>query len=198
MKNINLNSSIVILGVLGFAGIALGLHIVQDNYNPAHQLMSELALGEYGSFMLAAFLSLAVAVFTAQSIISSYKSNLTVRILLVIASFSFAGAGVFKLGAYTDLHVGLIAVAFVSVVLTMYLLPRLIPPLQRRIPTIVCWAFGISTAVSVVSSDTLLPGGVAQRMATGCILCWLIWLAVFHRRQAGGKEIADKNYPAHE
>ncbi len=187
MRNINARSSIVILGVLGFTGIVIGLHILLDNYNPVHQLMSELALGEYGAFMLAAFLSLAVAVFTAQSIIASYKSNPSIRILLILASLSFAGAGVFKLGAYTDLHVGLIAIAFVSTVLSMYLTPRLVPAFQHRIPTAMCWVNGIGIAAFVVSSDTLLPGGVAQRMATGCILVWLIWLALFHHQHIRGK-----------
>lgn len=43
---------IIIGGALGFISIVIFLHIIQTNYDPLSQQMSEFALGQYGSFML--------------------------------------------------------------------------------------------------------------------------------------------------
>jgi len=63
-------------GLAALAGSALfvvtviGLHLVQPGYDPASQLMSELALGSYGWMMLAAFGGLAAAVLGIQAAIA--------------------------------------------------------------------------------------------------------------------------------
>ena len=183
MKNINVKSIMIAIGVLGFVFTVTALHIAQTDYDPNQQLMSELALGKHGSLMLLAFVSFSVAVFVAQNILATYKNNWTVRIPLVIASFSLAGAGLFKLGDYTNLHVTLVASAFCLIVMSMYLVPRLIPQFQQRNPTTVCWALGVGTAVSVALGQSMLPIGIAQRLAAGCILGWLLWLAAFQNNQ---------------
>ncbi len=43
---------ITYFGVIGFISIVIYLHKVQDNYDPSHQLMSELALGDNGDLIL--------------------------------------------------------------------------------------------------------------------------------------------------
>lgn len=183
MRNSNVKSSIVLLGVLGFTGVVTVLQFVQDDYDPVHQLMSELVFGRYGFFMLAAFLSFSVAVFAVQAITATCKGNLPIRVLLIISSLSLAGAGVFKLGANTDLHIGLVAIAFIFIVLTMYLAPQLLPPFQYFWPTVVSRIFAVATALAVVLPETIIPAGAAQRVATGFILAWLLWIALIHHRE---------------
>ncbi len=183
MRSLNIKSICVILGVIGFTTIVIALHIVQNDYDPIHQLMSEMALGKHGSFMLIAFLSFSISVFFTQSILVTYKNNLLARVLLIIASFSLAGAGLFKLGSYTELHISLAALAFVLIVLSMYLIPRLILEFRYLVPIITCWGFGLITTVAVFLGQGFIPIGIAQRLATGFILIWLLWLAIFHQKQ---------------
>ena len=56
------NSIIILLSATSFSSIILYLQKIQTNYNPTHQLMSELALGRQGQLMLVAFTMLAIAV----------------------------------------------------------------------------------------------------------------------------------------
>ena len=145
--------------------------------------MSELALGDYGAFMRIAFFSFAIALFSAQQILTNYKNGLPIRVMFFISSCSFAGAGVFELGKYTTLHILLVAMAFILIVLSMYLLPRLIVEFHQRSAIIICWSFGLGIAVMVASGQVLIPIGIAQRLAAGLILIWLIWFACFHQLQ---------------
>ncbi len=177
MKNLNYKSIITVLGVLGFVTIVTVLHFVQTDYDPIHQLMSELALGKYGSFMLAAFFSFSVAVFFAQLILADYKNSLLIRILLLISSFSLAGAGIYELGEHTELHVMLVMFAFILIVLSMYLTPRLLRPFHKGVPVLICWGLGLGTTVAAGLGSNVVPIGLAQRIAVGCILTWLLWFA---------------------
>ena len=44
-----------LVGVAMFVIAVVALHLLQPNYEPTHQLMSELALGPYGWAMIVAF-----------------------------------------------------------------------------------------------------------------------------------------------
>ncbi len=114
---------ITIGGAIGFILIVIYLHIVQQNYDPVHQLMSELALGRHGSLMILAFFGFALSVFTAQIGLHQCQSPIIIRLFLIIAAISLLGAGVFDLGSATVLHIALVAVAFFLIVLVMYLVP---------------------------------------------------------------------------
>ena len=181
MKNFNIRSIVIIIAVFGYVSIVAVLHIVQTDYDATHQLMSELALGDYGAFMSLAFFSFAIALFSAQQILANYQNALPIRMMFLISSCSFAGAGVFDLGKYTNLHILLVAVAFILIVLSMYLLPRLIVEFHQRSTVIICWSCGLGIAIMVASGQVLIPIGVAQRLAAGLILIWLIWFACFHQ-----------------
>ncbi|NOQ36051.1 MAG: DUF998 domain-containing protein [Methylococcaceae bacterium] len=183
MKTFNYKGLVILLSALAFISIVTALPFIQSDYSSTEQLMSELALGGYGFLMLFAFLAFAIAVFTAQQILATYDNNLALRTLLIIASCSLAGAGVFELGDYDALHIGLVALAFVLIVLAMYLVPRLIPVFQAPTPTIVCWSLGVATAIFVALGQDFIPMGIAQRLAAGCLFIWLLWLAAFHQKQ---------------
>ena len=183
MRPLNFQNIIIVLGVFGFIFIVTALTVVQTNYNSAHQLISELALGKYGFFMMFAFFSFSIAVIMAQDALAIHSNNKIIRFLLFTSSCSLAGAGIFELGDYTNLHVILMAIAFVFIVLSMYLMPRLMPKFRKIKPTTICWFLGIGTVVSVFLGHEYIPLGVAQRVAASFIFLWLLWLAAFNQKQ---------------
>lgn len=178
MNRNDINRVITLAGVAGFVAIVTYLHFAQTDYSPANQLMSELALGRQGVLMLWAFLSFALSVAGTVSILAAYKAHPVIKLLLGTASLSLAGAGIFKLEAATTLHVALVGLAFILLVLCMYLTPRLITRFQTLQATLICWGFGAGTALFVGLGQGTLPIGLAQRLATACILLWLCWLAL--------------------
>lgn len=161
-------------GVFGFVAIVCYLQLVQTDYSPLYQLMSELALGKQGALMLLAFMSFAIAVAAAIKLLP----HTIIKFLSALAVLSLASAGLFKLGDETTLHVALVAVAFVLLVLCMYLTPRLIPAFQTPKSMTICWGLGAATAIFVALGQGIIPIGLAQRLATTSILLWLFYLAI--------------------
>lgn len=187
MKSHRANSIITLAGAVGFIAIVIYLHFAQTGYSLVHQLMSELAMGRHGSFMLWAFISFALSVAGAIGILTSYKTHLVITLLLSLASMSLVGAGIFTLGTAATLHIGLVALAFILLVLSMYLIPRLVTAFQAPRAIAVCWGLGAGTALFVGLGQGPLPMGLAQRLAAACILLWLSWLAIFNLRQKNGR-----------
>ena len=164
-------------GASGFFILVIILHIVQRGYDPVRQLMSELALGKYGLLMLPAFACFAISVSSVQVGLCPYGTSSVIRNLLRVSSLSLLGAGLFHLGNAPDIHICLVAVAFVLLVLTMYLLPRNVASFHGSVRiTAVSWFHGLGTAVFAAAGQRLIPMGISQRGATACILSWLIWL----------------------
>jgi hypothetical protein len=173
----NLNRILIIISIILFISIVAILQIIQIDYNPIYQFMSELALGEYGLLMFYAFLAFAIALFVLQKSLSIYKNSQPIRILLVISSIALTGAGLFKLGIYTNLHILFIFITFFSIALSMYLMPRLIEPFQKFFPAAVSWGLLFCLAVFIVLGQFAIPIGISQRLATGCILLWLLYFS---------------------
>jgi len=181
----NFRCTLTIASIILFLVIILTLQIVQSDYNPAHQFMSELALGKHGDFMFFAFFSLSLAVFISQLSLSQHQQTTPIRLLLVIASFSLLGAGIFRLDTFTTPHITLVAIAFILIVLSMYLLPRISTSFKNKHSSIVCWGLAISTAFSVALGYSILPVGISQRLSASFILIWLVWLALFSNKWEG-------------
>ena len=179
---------VVIGGAIGFILIVICLHIVQPDYDPVNQLMSELALGRHGSFMVFAFSSFALSVFAAQVGLHQHKSPTIMRLFLVIAAISLLGAGVFRLGSATELHIALVAIAFVLIVLVMYLLPRNVSAFNTPTHTLISWTLAACTATCVALGQNVLPVGIGQRGAALCILMWLAWVGYSLTRIGGLKD----------
>jgi hypothetical protein len=150
--------------------------------------MSELALGRHGSFMLLAFLSFALSVFTAQNGLHQRKSPAIIRLFLVIAAISLLGAGVFRLGSATELHITLVAIAFVLIVLVMFLLPRNVAAFKTPTHTLISWTLGACTTTCVALGQNIVPLGIGQRGAALCILLWLVWVGYSLIRIGGLKD----------
>jgi len=167
-----------------FAATVVALHFVQPAYEPSHQLMSELALGPFGSAMVIAFAGLALAVFGVQAAIAIPGASRWLRFLLGAAAAFFLAAGVFPLGATSEIHVAAIAIAFVLSVLAMYLFPSGAGDAAAAAPRSISWSLALGVAGSVVLGHSVLPMGVGQRLAA---LCLVVWLAILGWRFANGR-----------
>jgi hypothetical protein len=166
----------VVFGTICFILIVIFLHMVQPNYNPLEQQMSELALGRFGSFMFLAFSSFALSIFALQIGLRRYQTPVILRLILIVAACCLLGAGFFRLDTATDVHIALVSIAFVLIVLVMYLLPRNVPAFKTSVHKIISWASGAGTATFVALSQNIVPMGIGQRGATLCILIWLAWI----------------------
>jgi len=178
-KQMKLNKVLTLTGIGGFIGIISFPQWIQTDYSPVHQLMSELALGHYGWLMLIAFFSLAIAVFFAQQTLYSYQATSSlIHNLLKIAALCLVGAGIFKLGENTTWHVALVTLAFILLVFSMYLLPKLVLDFQRPFFTAMCWLLGLGATIFIGLGKNIIPIGLAQRLSVSCLLLWLVWLVL--------------------
>jgi hypothetical membrane protein len=160
-------------GVAMFLLTVVSLHVIQTEYQPAHQLMSELALGRYGWTMIFAFSGLAISTFGVQAAAGAHGASRWLRMILVAAAALFLAAGVFPLGDTSELHIAAIATAFVLAVLAMYLYPSIAGRASKAAPRAVSWTLAAGVAVSVALGHSVLPMGVGQRLAAACLLVWL-------------------------
>jgi hypothetical membrane protein len=169
---------LAITAAVGFAVVVSILHLLQPGYDLVHQLMSELALGEYGRVMLLAFLLIAASTFSLALGIAQLPRSASVQVVLAIAALAFLGAGVLPLGRASEWHIALIAVAFVAIVLAMYLLPSVAPAQFGGKAKGVSWCLAGGTALSVFLGHSILPIGVGQRLAAACVVAWLCYIGV--------------------
>jgi hypothetical membrane protein len=163
----------VIAGAIGFVVVVSILHALQPGYDLVYQLMSELALGAYGWAMLVAFLLIAASTLSLALGIAGIQRSPWLQGVLTLAALGFLGAGVFPLGRASEWHILLIAIAFVAVVLAMYLLPSAVPAHFGGAARPVSWGLAGGTALSVFLGHSVLPIGVGQRLAAACVIAWL-------------------------
>ena len=166
-----------IAGVIGFVGIVITLQLLQTDYNPMNQLMSELAITPYGSAMLFAFLSFSISLFSLQFGLKNLGGSFMVRILLITSAGCLMGAGIFRLDNALNLHIGLVAIAFILIGLSMYLLPHRAGRLNSPFVTAFSWALGIIAVLSLALGNSILMG-LAQRATAACFLIWLSLLGL--------------------
>ena len=169
-----LGGVLAIVGVTGFIVIVLFLHLIQVDYEPARQLMSELAFGRYGWWMMPAFFFLASSMLGLRIGLVSKGSNPVLGLVVIGAALCFAGAGFFPLGRASQIHIVLVAMAFVLSVLVMYLFPSLAGSASRLVSKPVSWGLAAAVAFSVASGHSLLPMGIGQRLAAAFLLIWLV------------------------
>jgi hypothetical protein len=162
-----------LIGVAMFIVVVLILHLIQSGYEARHQLISELALGQHGWAMFVAFLGLATAVLGVQGAIAAFGGSHGYRVLLGAAALLFLTAGIFPLGATSLIHISAIATAFVLSVLAMYLFPTCAGRASVAAPRAVSWSLAAGVAVSVALGNSVIPMGIAQRLAAACLLLWL-------------------------
>jgi hypothetical protein len=169
--------SAIWIGIAAFIATVLPLHLLQPGYEPANQLMSELALGRYGWAMVIAFAGLALAAFGVQAILGTLGGTRSLRVVWAVAALFFLAAGVFPLGATSEIHIAAIAAAFVLSVLGMYLYPAAAGRAAAAAPRALSWSLAAGIAASVALGHSVLPMGIGQRLAALFLLAWLAVVA---------------------
>ncbi|MFZ5531598.1 MAG: DUF998 domain-containing protein [Pseudomonadota bacterium] len=166
-----------IAGVGVFIIVVLSLHMLQPDYDPRHQLMSELALGTHGTWMLLAFFGMAAATGAVAAAALLQLRTSPAGFAFLVASGGFVASGLYPLGAASSLHIASISVAFVFIVLGMYLLPTTSvfgwPALHP-----VTWSLAAAITASVAAGQAGVALGVAQRLAAASLIAWLLIIGV--------------------
>ena len=99
-------------------------------------------------------------------------------VLLWIAAGGFVGAGVVRLDVNANVHIGFVALSFVTVALSMYLLPGSNTLFQGAKEKVISWALAIGLGVSVALGSGMVPAGVGQRLSAMFLILWSIWVGV--------------------
>lgn len=168
-------SGLALSGLAGFVLIVAALHVAQPGYDARHQLLSELARGPYGGFLLAAFTALALATACLAAALYHARAHRSMVALLGAAALCFQGAGLFQLHTAMRLHVALIAAAFVLCGLAMAGLPRALAAKRLRRPRLFSWGLGAAMAAFAALD---LPIGLAQRLSATALLVWMAIVAI--------------------
>ena len=167
---------ISISGPIGFVAIVITLQFLQADYDPMTQLMSELALGPHGSAMFFAFFCFSTSLFSLQFGLKMLGGSFLVRILMIIAGACMMSAGIYRLDNALELHIGLVAIAFIFIGVSMFLLPHRAGKLNGRTITASSWGLGTTGILSTALGNSVLSMGVAQRVTALCFLIWLFFL----------------------
>ena len=141
-------------------------------------MMSELALGEYGQWMLLAFFAVASAVVATAWIVRKLLLRQGIFYLLLLAALNLAIAGIVTLSDSTDIHALSVCLAFIFCGLSMYMIPTNVPDSYRTRCRIFSWGTLLFMILPVaLAGQTILPIGIAQRLATMMLFVWLLSVA---------------------
>jgi hypothetical protein len=124
--------------------------------------------------MLFAFCALAMALGGLSFAVLSKGNGIALPAILAFASASFAGAGIFPLGSTSEIHVVLVAAAFVACGLGMYLLPSTVPEFSTSCNRFTSYGLLGVLAFSVAIGHRLIPMGIGQRAAAISLLIWIV------------------------
>ena len=161
-----------------FMGVVVYLHVAQPNYDPVNQFISELALGASGWLMLVAFLALGASMAALGVGFLLTGASPAIVALLSIAAGGFVGAGFVRLDVNANVHIGLVALSFVTVALSMYLVPRCAEAFHGTKQIIVSWTLAAALGVSVALGAGLIPVGVGQRLSALFLILWSVWVGL--------------------
>jgi hypothetical protein len=168
---------IIIGSAVAFLVGTISLHLLQPDYDPINQLISELALGQYGIIMLFAFIALASSIGTLAFVIWRRCANITLPAVLLIGAACFAGAGILPIDVFNEAHIIFVFCAFVMCGLGMYLLPGCLNSSSKTHDRMISWGLGGMLVFTVLVGQVSLPGGIAQRLEAAILLMWVVVIA---------------------
>lgn len=160
-------------GAAVFSFVVLGLHVLQPEFSPSKNLISELASHRLGWTMYIAFLSLAAAFLGLQLAVGQLGASRSLRMLLGIAAAAFGVAGIVTLDRSVLIHLGSVVVAFIAAVLSMYLFPTTAGKAASAGPKAVSWSLAIGMGLGILLGFMVLPVGTGQRITAVFLVCWL-------------------------
>lgn len=161
-----------------FLAIVVALHLIQPGYDPRTQFMSELALGHLGGLLVGAFGGLAVAVAAIAVSFRIRAFPLFLSLLLGGSAVCFLLAGLITLALSAQVHIALVAVAFVLCGLVMYLLPRChLAIFSDGRAYALSWGSGVLMCGATGLGGNVMQEGIAQRLSALALLFWLSFVA---------------------
>ncbi len=171
-----------------FLAIVIALHLLQPGYDPRTQFMSELALGRFGGLLVGAFGGLAAALAAIAMGFHLHAFPLFLSLLLGGGALCFLLAGIITLALSSQVHIALVAIAFVLCGLAMYLLPRCnLAIFSDWRAYVLSWGSGLLMCGATGLGGNVLPEGIAQRLSAMALLFWLSFVAWrLARRNAPG------------
>ncbi len=170
-------SAITGVGVAAFLVVVLLLHLAQPGYDPLSQFISELALGRFGGLLVVAFFGLSASTAATAANLRLHNSPLLLPLLLAFAAACFLAAGIITLATSIQTHVLLMAAAFVSCGLSMYLVPRTVSAFSGPLGYVVSWGSGLVMCGATGLGGNVILSAVAQRMSALALLFWLSFVA---------------------
>ncbi|MBK6998757.1 MAG: DUF998 domain-containing protein [Rhodoferax sp.] len=166
------------IGVAVFLAIVIALHLIQPGYDPRTQFMSELALGRFGGLLVGAFGGLAAAVAAIAVGFRIHGFPLLLSLLLGGGAFCFLLAGLITLALSAQVHIALVAIAFVLCGLVMYLLPRCnLSIFSDWRAYALSWGSGLLMCGATGLGGSVIAEGIAQRVSAIALLFWLSFVA---------------------
>jgi hypothetical protein len=85
---------------LGFLVLLAALHVLEPEYDSAHRMISEYAVGTYGVLMQLAFVSLGIAMLALRTLLRQYMTRASLG--LAVMGVALFGAAVFKTDVLTQ------------------------------------------------------------------------------------------------
>lgn len=166
------------MGVAVFLAIVIALHLLQPGYDPRTQFMSELALGRFGGLLVGAFCGLAAALAAIAMGFRLHGFPPLLSLLLGGGALCFLLAGLITLALSAQVHIALVAIAFVLCGLAMYLLPRCNHAIfSDGRACAFSWGSGLLMCGATGLGGGVLPEGIAQRVSAVALLFWLSFVA---------------------
>jgi hypothetical membrane protein len=173
---------VVLMCVAYYAIVGIALHVLEPEYDPRFQFMSDYAWGAYGWLMTTTFFVLGLAVLTiAIGVRDVHHSSWSARTgfgLLVIGALFVCLAGVFRGFPFHDVASAVAIPGLVMAVLFLSWSFRHAAGWQVIHPASVVIALGMFAAVVSMVVDVGMPG--LQQRAFFCLL--LSWLAIVVHR----------------
>jgi hypothetical membrane protein len=180
---------IVLMCAAYYMLVGIALHVLEPEYDPRFQFMSDYAWGTYGWLMTTTFFVLGLAVLTvAIGVRDAHQSSRSARVgfgLLVIGAVFVCLAGIFR---GFPLHDIASAVAIPSLVLAAVILSssfRTAAGWQAIYPAAFLISIGMFSAVVSMFADIGMPG-LQQRAFLFLLLLWLCLVVETLVRQHNG------------
>lgn len=163
----------ILSGALVAVVVVAALQLAAPTYDSRRQLVSELADVPHGELLLVAFAALSCSLFATALAMKRGGGPWPLGLAVLVAAAAFGVAGALPMSRSAEMHVGCVAVGFVSIALVMGLGPFFFGPLSGR-ARVASWSACVAM-VGAVALSAVIPFAIAQRLAGAVLVLWIVW-----------------------